>query len=73
MRMEYRPTRDCERRVGEYADQADDARARGKTGEAEKFLLLAWAAYDGQDGELEQDEPAPPQQAEVRAIRGPGR
>jgi len=50
--MEYRPTRDCERRAGLYADLADESRAAGQVAEADDFLLLAWAAYDDVDGKL---------------------
>ena len=55
--MEYRPTRDCERRVERYADLADQARSAHRVDEADRFLLLAWAAYDDVDGELAEDDP----------------
>lgn len=53
--MEYRPTRDCERRVELYANLADESRATGSVDEANRFLLLAWAAYDGADEGLAED------------------
>jgi len=60
--MEYRPTRDCERRVQQHADRADEARASGDPDEADRLLLLAWAAYDDQDEALlerEDEQPRP--------------
>jgi hypothetical protein len=60
--MEYRPTRDCERRVERYADLAAEARASGDADAADRLLLLAWAAYDDQDDALlaqEDEQPRP--------------
>jgi hypothetical protein len=50
--MDYHPTRDCERRTVLYAEQADEARAIGDVDEADRLLLLAWAAYDDVDAPL---------------------
>jgi hypothetical protein len=67
--MEYRPMRDCERRAERYADQADEARALGETAAADQLLLLAWAAYDDQDGALlEPDGGRESRTAEVRPL-----
>ena len=58
--MEYRPPQECERLVEHHADRADDARACGRIQEAERELLLAWAAYDDLQtmSRLDEDKPA---------------
>lgn len=55
--MEYRPTRECERRAELYSELADEARASGDTAGADRLLLLAWAAYDDVDAALDCEEP----------------
>lgn len=44
--MQYQPTRDCEVLVERLTDRADTARGLGRADEADRLLLLAWAAYD---------------------------